>query len=48
MSTLTTTFGYNWDTLVEVRVSSENFFGTSATLQNLDGARIRRVPDTMA
>lgn len=48
MNTLTTYFGYTFDTLVLVRVSSTSEFGTSDTATNLGNARIRSKPNAMS
>ena len=48
MDTLTSaTYLYSFDDLVLVRVASENNFGISDYTYNLDGAKIRSVPNKM-
>jgi hypothetical protein len=48
MSEITGTFAYTFDSLVLVRVSSTNEYGTSTTTANFGSARARRVPSTMS
>ena len=50
MSVLAATpYNYAYDSLVKVRISAINFFGTSpVSVVNSTGAKTRRVPDKMA
>jgi hypothetical protein len=48
MSEITGTFAYIFDSLVLVRVSSTNEYGTSTTISNFGNARARRLPSTMS
>ena len=42
-------YNYAYDSLVKVRISAMNFFGTSpVSVVNSTGAKTRRVPDKMA
>jgi hypothetical protein len=48
MTTLTSTYQYTFDQLVQVRVSAINKWGPSSTMTNIGTARIRSVPSTMS